>query len=244
MQNVPPFHLFGTVHLITLGIITLIAIIVPWMSRKYASPVGITRFAWIIGLVLILHELVKMYFRIYVYDFPWQNELPFHLCRMGAILTGIMLITRNYFLFEITYFWGLGGAVQALLTPDIKEGFPHGVFLFFFIGHGLIILGVVFAMVNYKYKPTFKSMKKVFILTNLVALPMIPLNFLINSNYLFLREKPAAASILDFLGPWPYYLIGMEVLMIMIFAVYYLPFAIINRANRTHQADSLAANEG
>ena len=177
--------------------------------------------------------------------FPWQNELPLHLCRLGALLTGIMLITRNYYLFEITYFWGLGGAVQALLTPDIKEGFPHGVFLFFFIGHGLIFLGVVFATVNYKYKPTFKSMKKVFLLTNLYAIPLIPLNFVINSNYLFLRAKPAAVSILDFfLRPWPSYLIGMEVLMIILFAVYYLPFAILNRVNFNNQAELVSATEG
>ena len=55
--------------------------------------------------------------------------IPFHLCDIAAFLCGFALITRRYLLCELSYFWGLAGTLQGLLTPNLPYDFPHPVFL-------------------------------------------------------------------------------------------------------------------
>lgn len=226
-ENWPRFIIFGEQHLIALAIILAIGIIFPWLVKRQNNPRIIETLAWILAVSLVGHEIIKFGFRVWYYDFPWQNELPLHLCRIATFVTAVVLVNRSQKLYNLIYFWGLGGGVQALLTPDIPFAFPHGTAWFFFIGHGLLVIAILYCTVVFKLLPTFKSIKQVFITTNLIALPLIPLNFLIDSNYLYLRQKPVTGSLLDFLGPWPWYLISLEVVMLVIFLIYYFPVAVI-----------------
>lgn len=116
----------------------------------------------------------------------WQNELPLHLCDLAAILTGIMLINRSYFFYELTYFWGFGGALQAMITPSITNGFPHIDFFYYFIGHGLIIIGVIYATVLFKYRPVVKSMWRAFVTLGFYAALVAPINWILGTNYMYL----------------------------------------------------------
>jgi len=48
---------------------------------------------------------------------------------------------------------------------------------------------------------------------------------------MFLMEKPMGGSILDFLGPWPWYLLSLEFVGLLMLLLCYAPFAIINYFN-------------
>ena len=58
-------------------------------------------------------------------------------------------------------------------------------------------------------------------------------------NCLYLREKPWAPSPLDWLGPWPVYILGVEVLALLLLVLLALPFdpGLRARLRRPRRAD-------
>ena len=51
-------------------------------------------------------------------------------------------------------------------------------------------------------------------------------NQILGSNYLFIAHKPETASLIDVLGPWPWYILSLEVIGAVMCLLLYLPFAI------------------
>lgn len=70
----------------------------------------------------VVHEVYKIWIRLTLYHMPWVDLLPIQICNLLAFLTAIVLVWRTYALYELVYFWGLGGTFLAILTPDRREG--------------------------------------------------------------------------------------------------------------------------
>ena len=51
------------------------------------------------------------------------NALPLNLCdwAQGALI--VALLSRNQRAYELGYFWGLGGTLQGVITPDVGQRF-------------------------------------------------------------------------------------------------------------------------
>ncbi|MFC1770472.1 TIGR02206 family membrane protein [Candidatus Margulisiibacteriota bacterium] len=223
------FELFSLSHILTLVFIVLfnIAIIIWLKKTKNQKVLHYFEYGW--AALLIGQELASYIWLKSVDAWSIQTSLPLHLCGVGLILAAIMLINKNYFLFEITYFWGFAGSIQALLTPDLTPyPFPHFVYIQFFVCHAAIITAVLYMVFIKKYRPTLKSILKVAIVTNLYMIFIAGFNLITNANYLYICHKPQGASLLDFFGPWPWYILGIEIFGFISCLIYYLPFAVIN----------------
>jgi hypothetical integral membrane protein (TIGR02206 family) len=153
-----------------------------------------------------------------------------------------MLIFRIRWIYEFAYFIGIGGAMQALLTPDAGiYGFPHYRIFQTMMSHGLLITSAIFMTTVEGFRPTWKSFWRVVLVLNIYAALIYPLNLLLGTNFLYINSKPATASLLDALPRWPYYLIYMELLGLAIFLLLYLPF--ILRDARARRKASLLPPE-
>lgn len=229
----PDFSLFGGAHLGALGLLLLASLLLTRGSRT----TSVTPLAQTLAVLLLIQEAVKVFMFISVYDQPWAQSLPLALCRINEFVCAYMLVARSYRAFEVAYFWAMTGSVIALLTPDLRFGFPDLRFLSFFFGHSLAVLAVLYAIVGYGFRPRLRSVGIAMVVTASYTLLVAGINLVLDTNYLFLRAKPQGASIMDYFGPWPIYIAGNVVLTIALFFLAYLPFADVS-ARWRHQPGS------
>ena len=161
-------------------------------------------------------------------------SLPLHLCEAGCFLLAAALWWRARFAFEISYFWGLGGTLPGLFTPDIPGHFPQPVFFQYYTEHGLIVLGALYLVVALRMRPARRAVLRVSVITGLYAVAVGVVDYFTQGNYLFLRNIPPTRTFLDYMGPWPWYILTLTVLAIVVFNLLYLPFA------RSAQTQTLA----
>ena len=129
--------------------------------------------------------------------------------------------------YEFAYFPGIGGALQALLTPDPGiYGFPHLRFSQVIVSPGAIVTAAIFMTGVEDYRPCPVALKRVLIWTNIYMAAVFILNQVIGSNYLFIAHKPETACLIDALGPWPWYILSLEVNGAVMCLLLYAPFAL------------------
>lgn len=219
------FELYGIAHLIALAIIIALCFALP--SLRNLSENGKRNLRYFMAVALVADELSAHAWQIYWGTWTIQTMLPLQLCGVALWGSVYMLFTNNYGFYELMYFWGLGGATQALLTPDASQyGFPHYRAFQTFIAHGLLVIVPLYMTIVEGYRPTLKSFKRVFIWTNIYMVAVFFLNLAIGSNYLFIAHKPDFPTLIDMLAPWPWYILELEVIGFTIFTLLYVPFFI------------------
>lgn len=221
-----PFVLFSAQHLIAIGVIIAVNLII-YAFRGRFSPRARSIMRWGLAGLLIVDELAWHVWNITTGQWSIQTTLPLHLCSVFVFLSAYMLAARSYKVYEFAYLIGIAGAMQAVLTPDLGiYAFPHFRYFQVFISHGSIITAALFMTFVEGYRPTSASIKRVLIISNIYMAAVGVVNWLIGSNYLFIAHKPATASLIDSLGPWPWYILGIEAVGIVAVLLLYLPFAV------------------
>lgn len=157
-----------------------------------------------------------------------DNILPFHLCDIAAVTAGFALITKRPLLCALTYFWGLAATLQALLTPAIGMGFPAWPFIAFFVQHFAIVAAALYLPLVEGWRPRrplWKSPLEVYGWSLIYLVFALAANKLLGSNFGFASRPPDNPSLIDHLGPWPWYLISMQGIALVFFMLLALPFA-------------------
>ncbi|WP_397362079.1 TIGR02206 family membrane protein [Olleya sp. R77988] len=153
-----------------------------------------------------------------------QSDLPLYLCSFMALFIFIFTSTRKFLLFEVLLFWIIVGTSQGVITPDIEVGFPSFDYFRYWIVHlGLIII-IAYAIVILKMKPNLRSVIKSFLALQVYLIILMLINKLLDANYSYLNKKPESGSVLDYLGEWPNYIITVQLLLIPVFLLIYMPF--------------------
>jgi len=221
------FRAFSASHLLAAGVVLILIALIVIFRLPIRSSAADPILRWSFAAVLILNEAGLGLWRARHGLWTLQDSLPLHLCGVSVILVAIMLPLRSYAIFELTYFWAVGGALQGLVTPDVEGyDFPHWRFLTTFISHGLIVVANLYMIVVLGMRPAFLSLLKSLVVLNIYGVLALGFNALTRSNYGFLCRKPEQPTLYDVLGPWPWYLASLELLAIAISFLVYLPFLI------------------
>lgn len=217
------FKLFSGEHLfIVLGCIFMMMIFL--LIANFCEK---RRFAKISAIFILILKIAELSYR-HIYNGEEIVELlPLHLCNITLIFLIIMMLSGSKTLFQLCYFWSLG-AVFAIITPDVKYSFPNFMTLSFFITHFYIIFGVIYAILFYRFRPTLWGYFSAFFTINLICFGVYFLNDYLGTNYLYVNRVPDFSSPLKYFGDWPYYIIVVELLYIILTYLIYFPLK--NRA--------------
>ena len=153
------------------------------------------------------------------------------MCGLSLYLGAYTLYKRYQLGFELCYFWGIGGALQAILTPDPTD-FTNNYYLFtFMLSHGLIILSILWMIIVMDMRFRKFALLKTLAITNILLLPIGIINIFLKSNYFYLRQKPPVENPF-IIGEWPYYLLYAEFFAILILGAINIPMLLLNKVEQ------------
>ena len=245
----PPTHkfvLFGGLHLAILLLTVAIPAALSLGTRRAERPAVARWLAAVLAAILLLDYVFTIIWATHVGKILyWENALPLQLCDWATAASVVALVGRRQFAYELAYFWGLSGTFQAVLTPDTKEAFPNPLFISFFVSHCGIIVAVLFLTWGLKLRPRPGSVWKAW----LASQPYLACAGLVNwifrahhVNFGYLAAKPAHGSLLDYFGPWPWYIATLEAMAFVFFTIFYLPFWVANRRRAVQNQASVGAD--
>jgi hypothetical integral membrane protein (TIGR02206 family) len=185
-----------------------------------------------LAAVLVANEVAEL---IYIgrVDAPsLRQHLPFQLCDWVMVACVVALLLRRRLAYEMAYFWGLCGSLQAVLTPDLREDFPHFHFFTFMIAHALVIVTVIYLTLGMRMRPYPRSLARIFAWSQVYLVVTAAIDWALGANYGYLCRKPQGRSLLDALGPWPWYLLSLQAIALAMFALVYAPFALADARRR------------
>jgi hypothetical integral membrane protein (TIGR02206 family) len=196
---------FGVEHIASMLIILAAWVIIPFWGSKL-NQWQIQFIATILAVLTISVELFDDVYRFQDGHWLLIRDLPLHMCGFSTFLSAYALYTRSQMSFEFAFFWGIGGALQAILTPDMTRFYSPYYFYISQISHAIIILNVLWMLTVFKLKIGKYAIHRTVLLTLVLMIFVGTFNFITSSNYFFLCEKPGGAS--PFLiGEWPIYII-------------------------------------
>jgi len=184
----------------------------------------ITPAATALGILLVISEAAWIARLVAHGGWAADVGLPLQLCDAATLLTAAALWTRRRRLVELTYFWACAGTVQAVITPDVPEPFPSFVYFQYYAAHGGVVVGALFLVIGLRIAPGPGAVVRAALVTAGYTAAVGLVDVVTGGNYMFLREPPPTPSLLDVLGPWPWYLATATVLGVVLFATLNLPF--------------------
>lgn len=217
-----PFQAFGITHLAAL-LVTAAVIGALVGLRRRGRPAALMAERLLAALLLALWPAsVLVHARLGTLNA--QNALPLHYCDVAAISGGLALWTRRPVFCEVAYFFGLAGTLQGLVTPSLEADFPDPRYFFFFLWHGGVVAAALHLALGLRFLPRPGAPRRMTLLTAAYAALAGASNALLGANYGFVCAPPPVPSLIDLLGPWPWYLPCLLVLAALLYTLLDLPF--------------------
>lgn len=175
-------------------------------ARKWPGP-WVRHAGRALAVVLVADALVYLVSTLARGEWSIRWSMPLALCDVALVVAAVACWRPDWQLpVELTYFWGLAGTLQAVVTPDLGADFPELAFFMFVVGHLGIVAAALFLVVGLRRRPRRGSVLRVFAITVAYTAFVGLVNWLVDANYMYLARPPRRTSLISVLGPWPWYI--------------------------------------
>ena len=218
---------------------------------KFLTNSQLIRTSYVIGIILCFRVVFMQFYQYQIEVWTFEKSLPIHLCGLSAMLSGILMFKKNQLAYECLFYWGLAGALQSFLTPELNLGKSDPILYFdYWVSHSGIIFSALYLTIIIGMRPRVKSWFTVFLFSQILIPVIGGINFIINyliindkinhcativqgmvdggANYMYLFMKPAADNPL-LIGDWPYYIIFIEIFALINFWLLYQPVKLLKK---------------
>tara|TARA_B100001094_G_scaffold46928_1_gene42151 strand:+ start:1152 stop:1874 length:723 start_codon:yes stop_codon:yes gene_type:complete len=206
--------------------ITFILILFFLWSGRYLEEKNKIIFAKAISVLTLIITVSNHIIDVNNGNWDIYENLPLHLCSISNLIACFVLfIPKNQKLFEFLFYCGFWGGLMAILTAQIND-YDGSLFKYiqYYTSHGTIIFMPLYMFYHLNYKLSKFSWLKLLLILNIFMAIIIPINFKIGSNYMYLAEAPNIKNPLVY-GDWPFYIVNWEFIIIILFYLTYVIFS-------------------
>lgn len=200
-----PFIRWSAPHIVALILTVLAAVLVLWLGSRMQER-GRFVLCRVLGGVVLFQLVSEFIWRAFADDYgPWQYNLPLHFCSFMSVFAFIALWWRARWACAIVYFGVLAGSIQGLITPAMANGYPSLAFFIFFIAHSLLLVVALAIPVLLGWRARGWDDLRSLLIMDAYVLLIHPINLWLHTNYGYTLGPPIAGTLLDYLGPAPWY---------------------------------------
>jgi hypothetical integral membrane protein (TIGR02206 family) len=216
------FSMYGPSHWAALAVFAIGSVLLVWIGRRQSETQ-----ARLLGRVLAALTVA-----IYAAELAYllsppaiDRSVPLRLTDLATVTAAYALWSGRQWAYALTYYWGLVLSSQALISPAFTSpDFPSIQFLAFWGTHLLVVWAAIYLTWGRGMRPTWHSYRIVVVTTAIWAVVTLTFNRIAGTDYGFLNHKPATASALDVLGPWPFYILTGGALLVIVWALMTWPW--------------------
>ena len=219
----PVFEAFSVQHFSVLLLFAVFTAFVIYLG-KISNERTKTHIGFSISFLALSVMVIDLVYRLLTGIFDILNDLPLFLCDLVVCILPFVILQKSRKWLGILYFWAIAGTLQALITPELKQGFPAFEFFRYFIMHAGIVTAVLYAIIVWKIRIGWRDFYLAIVYAQIYLVCIHIINVILSSNYSYTMQKPEGRTILDLMGAWPWYLLWAEGLMIALFCLLMVPF--------------------
>lgn len=224
---------YGTAHLSMLALLVVAAVVLVRWAR-HSDAVQVDRTLSLLGWLLLANSVFWTVWGFMPWIWNIQESLPLHFSDALRFIGPIALITRAHWAIVVTYFWGLTLNMQSVLTPDVNYFLWIPLeFAEYWVAHLSGVLVPIVLTWGLGFRPTWRGYALAFAATLGWAALAFSLNLLAGTNYGYLNGAPAGPSLLDVMGPWPFYLLVEAAAIAVVWALMTWPWVASDRRRGT-----------
>ncbi len=218
------FTLFGPAHLVTLGILAILATVALLAARSLGE-MARRRLRFSLALMLVACHLTE--YSVALFQGWYQVQmLPLEMCDLAAAFGVYALLASDSRAAGPAWFFALSGTLPALITPELNVTFPHVRFVVYFLEHGLTVITPLVLVIGLGIVPRAGAWFRAFLALNAFAAVDGVLNYALGTNFMYLSHKPYGHTPYEWFPSWPGYIAVLEGLVLVLFRLLQIPLAL------------------